>query len=80
MYRKSILATIRSGGSYCMLTAQIVIGRGVDLFADACNRDPEGVVAKPAQSLYGLLPGNAARSRRSARNMLARGRRIGRPF
>src|SRR5262249_49671261 len=52
LYRKAKLSTVVSHASKCMLRAQHVLQNGVALYREACARDLEGIVAKPAQSLY----------------------------
>ncbi len=55
LYRSCTLATVIPSGSSCVLRAEHVLERGVDLFRLACERDLEGIVAKQAQSPYGLI-------------------------
>ena len=55
--RKSILSQIIPRGSDCILRADHVLERGVDLFRLACERDLEGVVAKLGQAPYQELHG-----------------------
>lgn len=52
LFRKCTLATIISSGSPCLLNAQYVLERGVDLYRLTCERDLEGIVAKHGQAPY----------------------------
>jgi ATP-dependent DNA ligase len=61
-----------------LLYVDAVAGRGVDLFAAACDHDLEGIVAKWSRAPYGLVPSwikikNAAYSQMADTSCFERG-------
>lgn len=58
--RKALLRDVVPFGSGSMLYVDHVVGQGEGLFAQACARDLEGIVAKWAAAPYRLLDGESS--------------------
>lgn len=57
--RRTALQQLVPPGAPEICVADQVIGRGVDLFAEICRHDLEGMVAKPLDSPYALVRGRS---------------------
>jgi bifunctional non-homologous end joining protein LigD len=59
LVRKSVLSHIAPLGSRNLLLAHHVLEHGVELYAAACRRNLEGIVAKHGQAPYALIGGRS---------------------